>query len=580
MGRTLLPPLSSGCLKGIGSTLSGNGNLSTQFARLLAVTGFVTALALGAARAADATIRIRDASGYAGGTTAVGVNFSSTEEAAGISFRVNFDASKLNFITVTAGSASTAANKEVAYGLPESGVVSIVVYGLNNNVIPDGRIADLYFVIKGTPTPGTVYPLVGSEPASTDAEEAEPIDTSIVDGSITVSECITPSAPSNVSASDGTMADRVRVTWNPANGATSYRVYRGTTNNFANALFLGETASTKFDDYGASPAALASSGGCGGSSTLQFTSHYYWVVTQSPCATSTAGGPDTGYRGGTKNVSQAEAYETVLPSPAQEEIGIDDTLAIRVRSEEALVEIWGRVQTSGLEDENVEWMPAAGGAANDGWVMYEPVSPWLPGEVILMTVGGTTASGAAVGPLTYAFRVTPDAAFKSLRTPLPQPDDESAVAVFAEDPARFPGLPMGVGSVVSIEHGAAYSAPQRVWLPVPEGTSPDSVTVFYFQGSPSTGAWHAGSGVDAWLVENGARVLETAEGAYYGFLVNHGGVVQLGQNSPAPQIAQASLGPDLRWRDGLAENLILLALVLAALSVSHFHTKGRKPPVS
>ncbi|MCC6698972.1 MAG: hypothetical protein IT365_25340 [Candidatus Hydrogenedentes bacterium] len=554
--------------------------MSTQFARLLAVTGLLTALALGAARAADATIRIRDASGYAGGTTAVGVNFSSTEEAAGISFRVNFDAAKLKFITVTAGSAATAANKEVAYGLPESGVVSIVVYGLNNNVIPDGRIADLYFVIKGTPSAGTVYPLVGSEPASTEADGAEPIDTSIVDGSITVSECITPSAPSNVSASDGTMPDRVRVTWNPANGATSYRVYRSTTNSFTNAQFLGETTSTKYDDFGASPAALASSGGCGGSSTLQFTSHYYWVVTQSPCATSTAGGPDTGYRGGAKNVSQVETYETVLPSPASEGIDVDDALAIRVRSEEALAEIWGRVETSGLEDENVVWMLAAGGAANDGWVVYEPVSPWLPDEVILMAVGGTTVSGAAVGPFTYAFPVTPKATLKSLRTPVPQPDDESAVGVFAEDPGRFPALPGGVGPVVSIEPGAAYSAPQRVWLPVPEGASPDSVAVFYFQGSPSTGAWHAGSGVDAWLVENSALVLETAEGVYFGFLVNHGGVAQLGQNSPAPQIAQASLGPDLRWRDGLAENLILLALVLAALSISHLHTKHRQPRVS
>ena len=104
------------------------------------------------------------------------------------------------------------------------------------------------------------------------------------------------------------------------------------------------------------------------------------------------------------------------------------------------------------------------------------------------------------------------------------------------------------------------------------------MAVYNIQGSPTDGAWHAGRDVDGWLVENSELVLETSEGAYFGFLVNHGGIAQLGHSIPEQLAAQASLGPDLRWKEGLLENLILFGLILAALALSHLYGGWRKRP--
>jgi hypothetical protein len=59
-----------------------------------------------------------------------------------------------------------------------------------------------------------------------------------------------PKAPTNVSATDGTYTDRVRVTWAAVSGATSYEVWRSTTNNSSNAVKISTTTltGTSFDD--------------------------------------------------------------------------------------------------------------------------------------------------------------------------------------------------------------------------------------------------------------------------------------------------------------------------------------------
>ena len=62
-----------------------------------------------------------------------------------------------------------------------------------------------------------------------------------------VSTGMTPNAPDNVAATDGTCA-AITVTWDAVSGATDYEVFRNTIDDFGSASSLGTTASTSFDD--------------------------------------------------------------------------------------------------------------------------------------------------------------------------------------------------------------------------------------------------------------------------------------------------------------------------------------------
>jgi hypothetical protein len=59
-----------------------------------------------------------------------------------------------------------------------------------------------------------------------------------------------PKAPTSVSASDGKYTDRVRVTWAAVSGATSYEVWRATSNSSSAAVKISTTTitGTSFDD--------------------------------------------------------------------------------------------------------------------------------------------------------------------------------------------------------------------------------------------------------------------------------------------------------------------------------------------
>jgi hypothetical protein len=63
-------------------------------------------------------------------------------------------------------------------------------------------------------------------------------------------EIILPDAPSGVSASDGSYADRIRLTWNAAGNALYYKIYRaalgGSTTLYVE---IDDTPNTSYDDY-------------------------------------------------------------------------------------------------------------------------------------------------------------------------------------------------------------------------------------------------------------------------------------------------------------------------------------------
>jgi hypothetical protein len=97
-----------------------------------------------------------------------------------------------------------------------------------------------------------------------------------------------PSAPSNVSASDGTYSDKIRVTWSAATGATAYEVWRGTSSSSSSATRIaGDVTSTTYDD----------------ASAIRGTTYYYWVKAKNAAGTSGFSASNSGYRSSSSNDS-------------------------------------------------------------------------------------------------------------------------------------------------------------------------------------------------------------------------------------------------------------------------------------
>jgi hypothetical protein len=88
-----------------------------------------------------------------------------------------------------------------------------------------------------------------------------------------------PSAPTGVSATDGTYSDHIRVTWNSASGATAYEVWRSNTSNSSSSASKLGNYTSPFDDSG------VTSG----------TTYYYWVKAKNTCGTSDFSLSDSGY---------------------------------------------------------------------------------------------------------------------------------------------------------------------------------------------------------------------------------------------------------------------------------------------
>ncbi|MCL4218302.1 MAG: hypothetical protein KJ052_15040, partial [Candidatus Hydrogenedentes bacterium] len=302
-------------------------------------------------------------------------------------------------------------------------------------------------------------------------------------------------------------------------------------------------------------------------------------------------GADTGYRGSAKAVSGTTTYEEILPASAGA-VGIQpaDTIAIRLRSDESIASVWGYVSATDFEDDAIEWVPLDSPHGGDGWVVYRSQGTWYPGEIVTMMVGGETAGGTRLGPLTYAFPVVDSTTKKLATAVVDQPgytDLEGQLLLSAEenqkesvleklDPGVVSELPGAVSSSYRITPDGPYKAPQRVWLPVPGGISPDALSIYYHQGEALAGTWFPAQNVDGWAVDGSTLVLELENKAYLGVLVRHGGVVALGPSDASEFVANASIAPSQELFTGFPENVLLLGAVIAILGVSHYRTSRRR----
>lgn len=91
-----------------------------------------------------------------------------------------------------------------------------------------------------------------------------------------------PTAPTGVSATDGTSTNLITISWSTVSGATSYEVWRGTTSSSASATSLATGISAvTYADSTASPAVR----------------YYYWLKAVNSSGTSSFSASDTGYLG-------------------------------------------------------------------------------------------------------------------------------------------------------------------------------------------------------------------------------------------------------------------------------------------
>lgn len=89
-----------------------------------------------------------------------------------------------------------------------------------------------------------------------------------------------PAAPTGISASDGTKADRVQITWNVSTNAASYEIWRNTVSSNTSALKIGTSTTTTYDD----------------TSAIAGKTYYYWVKAVNSAGTSGFSTSNSGYR--------------------------------------------------------------------------------------------------------------------------------------------------------------------------------------------------------------------------------------------------------------------------------------------
>ena len=211
--------------------------------------------------------------GLSGGQVSVPVSVIGHGTAPGaVTIKISYDATYLTYVPpVVEGASTTAAGKQVLADLLSDGELSLAVFGLTTNSLPDGVLFTLKFTIsQSLPTARTA--ITGSEGSIASTLGASiPVNT--VNGAIELI-CDNVGTPQAVTASND-RTDGVLVQWSAASAATAYRVYRSTLPNPATAVVIADWA-TGLEYLDESAVTTSTGTGCNAINGTA-TTYYYWV---------------------------------------------------------------------------------------------------------------------------------------------------------------------------------------------------------------------------------------------------------------------------------------------------------------
>jgi subtilisin family serine protease len=138
--------------------------------------------------------------------------------------------------------------------------------------------------------------LHGSDPYLTDTDGDGVDDATEVAAGSDPALAQLPEAPSNVVASDGTVAGAVRIAWDAVPGRVEYRVLRAeSADPEAITHRSAWMTATTFDDTGALATVMVPGQGCRAPETQRVVYHY-WVQARNPGGEGPLSAPDTGFR--------------------------------------------------------------------------------------------------------------------------------------------------------------------------------------------------------------------------------------------------------------------------------------------
>ncbi|MBX3177021.1 MAG: hypothetical protein KF886_06665 [Candidatus Hydrogenedentes bacterium] len=371
--------------------------------------------------------------------------------------------------------------------------------------------------------------------------------------------CVAPPAPTGVRATNGTVPGLVRITWSPVPDAERYMIYRGLENDPARAVLLATVTGSAYTDRNAPALRDKQAGGDAGCALLPepepaASAYLYWVRASSACGTSAFSVPDDGFPGPGAPPAR-EIFEPVLPTFETEDRTLtareDSVLAIRLRRDTAIdpASIQGLVEFAGGSSDSVAWQAIDAAGLRDGWAVYRPEpGQFTPGDSVTFTVVASTVAGEAIGPLSYSFDIETEAEFlgriAASAEPLYQPgytefdasaldlarEDNSQVNVYTAAPDGLPSAPPGaIGPVYAIVPDELYQRPQRVWIPLEGDLQATDVSVQYYFADKSGEAsgWQPAGAIRGWTVPDTFVALELDGVRYVGFVVRHGGLIQI-----------------------------------------------------
>jgi hypothetical protein len=179
------------------------GSLLLSVILLLTIVGDVTA------GSPTAVISAGSGSGNPGDTNIsvpVRLNSQDGAQVAGLDFVLSFDSNRLNVFEITIGSAAKSVGKDIGWSHLSSDRVKVIIFGLNQNAIPNGKVANVIFKVLAGAAPGT-SPLTLSNATASDPN-GDGIAVRLNNGSFTVLSpppSITPTtAPSDTPAATST----------------------------------------------------------------------------------------------------------------------------------------------------------------------------------------------------------------------------------------------------------------------------------------------------------------------------------------------------------------------------------------